>query len=100
MSAHAFLVMHNLAVLDAFFVGVRSVLHRDAQGVSREEGASPSHSHFSREIERFVEEYDEELAVLDEAKVMWSEVDLARGKGRLAREREKQNGVVGIAVVE
>jgi queuine tRNA-ribosyltransferase len=83
MSSHSFLVMHNLAVLDAFFAGVRSTLRRDAKDSDGE------HSNFSKEIERFVEEYDEELAVFDEAKVMWNEVNLARGKGRLAREREK-----------
>lgn len=89
MSSHSLLVMHNLAVLDAFFAGVRGVLTKDAQADPAEEGAGLS---FSREIERFVNEYNEDLAVFDEAKVMWNDVNLARGKGRLAREREKCNG--------
>jgi len=42
-------------------------------------------------VERFVDNYDEELEVFDEARVRWREVEMARGKGRLAREREKQD---------
>jgi len=84
MSAHSLLVMHNLAVLDAFFAGVRSVLgdiHSDGSDVG---------GNFAKEVERFVDNYDEELEVFDEARVRWREVEMARGKGRLAREREKQ----------
>jgi len=100
MSSHSLLVVHNLSVLDAFFAGVRSVLRKDTQVDSTEAGTSPVHSHFSREIERFIEEYDEELVVFEEAKVMWNEVDLARGKGRLAREREKLGGATLLTAVE
>jgi hypothetical protein len=85
MSAHSLLVMHNLAVLDAFFAGVRSVLgdiHSDGSDVG---------GNFAKEVERFVDNYDEELEVFDEARVRWREVEMARGKGRLAREREKQD---------
>ncbi|KAJ7675088.1 tRNA-guanine(15) transglycosylase-like protein [Mycena rosella] len=73
MTAHALLVMHNLAVVDAFFAGVRGVLHRGED--------------FGAEVDRFVGEYDEALAVVDEARAMWKDVDVARGKGRMARER-------------
>ncbi|KAG6827804.1 hypothetical protein H0H92_010411 [Tricholoma furcatifolium] len=78
MSAHALLVAHNLAVADAFLAGIRSVLDtagRDA---------------FEAEVRRFEEAYGEVGAVLHEAKVMWAEVERARGKGRLAREKEKR----------
>jgi queuine tRNA-ribosyltransferase len=73
MSAHALLVMHNLAVLDAFFAGVRDVLECGED--------------FGAHVNLFVAEYDETLAVVDEARTMWKDVDVARGKGRIARER-------------
>jgi len=76
MSAHALLVLHNLATLDAFFTGLRTVLVSDA-------------TQFPREIEKFNARYDEEMQVFERAKSMWKGVDQARGKGRLAREREK-----------
>jgi queuine tRNA-ribosyltransferase len=85
MAAHTWLVMHNLAVLDAFLGGIRQVLREDGEG-------------FAREIARFEAIYDE--GILDgeeegkgslfwEAKRCWREVDLARGKGRLGREKTK-----------
>ncbi|OCH90828.1 tRNA-guanine transglycosylase [Obba rivulosa] len=88
MSSHALLVMHNLAVLDAFFAGVRAVLARtDGQAELR------------HEAEKFMERYDETMVVFDEAKVEWREVELARGKGRLAREKAKQHeSTIGTAV--
>ncbi|KAJ6495571.1 tRNA-guanine(15) transglycosylase-like protein [Mycena vitilis] len=73
MSAHALLVMHNLAMLDSFFAGVRGVLDRGED--------------FGAHVDRFIAEYDETQAVMDEARTMWKQVDVARGKGRLARER-------------
>ncbi|KAJ7497134.1 tRNA-guanine(15) transglycosylase-like protein [Mycena latifolia] len=73
MSAHALLVMHNLAVLDAFFAGVRAVLQRDDD--------------FGAHVDRFLAAHDESLAVVAEARAMCRDVDVARGKGRLARER-------------
>ncbi|KAJ6497894.1 tRNA-guanine(15) transglycosylase-like protein [Mycena sanguinolenta] len=73
MSAHSMLVMHNLAVIDAFFASVRGVLERGED--------------FSAHVNRFAAEYDETLAILNEGRIMWKEVDIARGKGRLARER-------------
>jgi queuine tRNA-ribosyltransferase len=87
MSAHSLLVMHNIAVLDMFFDGLRTVIQRDylyegAVGGRGEE--------WEREVKRFEEYYDETLVVFEEAKTMWRDVDLARGKGRLAREKQKQ----------
>ncbi|KAF5319104.1 hypothetical protein D9611_014110 [Ephemerocybe angulata] len=79
MGAHALLAMHNLAVLEAFFEGVRSVL-----------ASSPST--FEDEVARFAETYDEEFGVLKEAGDMWLGVEKARGKGRLAREKEAAGG--------
>ncbi|KAJ6558577.1 tRNA-guanine(15) transglycosylase-like protein [Mycena vulgaris] len=73
MSAYALLVMHNLAVLDAFFAGVRGVLERGED--------------FGAQVDCFLAEHDETLAVVAEARAMWKDVDVARGKGRLARER-------------
>jgi queuine tRNA-ribosyltransferase len=78
MSAHTLLAMHNLAVLEAFLAGVREVLQRKDD---------PS---WEEEVARFMDTYDEGLQVLEEAKVRWKEVDLARGKGRLAREKAKE----------
>ncbi|KAI9438255.1 tRNA-guanine(15) transglycosylase-like protein [Lactarius indigo] len=76
MSAHTLLALHNLAVLDTFFAGVRGVLSERPQ-------------QFSEEITRFEQTYDEKLGVLAESRKDWNEVTLARGKGRLVRERER-----------
>lgn len=77
MSAHSLLVMHNLSVLDAFFSGIRNVLSRE--GTAK----------FEKEMERFIEVYDESTSAFDLARKNWTEVGMARGKGRLAREKEK-----------
>lgn len=77
MSAHTLLALHNLAVLDTFFAGVRRVLSEQPET-------------FSQEIARFEHIYDGRLGVLAEARKTWAEVQLARGKGRMAREREKE----------
>jgi queuine/archaeosine tRNA-ribosyltransferase len=77
MSAHAFLAMHNLSILDAFFKGVRRVV--------ADRGASG----FEQEAARFKASYSEPGRLMEEAKKTWRDVDLARGKGRLARERGK-----------
>jgi hypothetical protein len=74
MTSYALLTMHNLEVLDSFFAGVRSILALP-DGLSR----------FSMEVEKFVKVYDEEMLMLSEARVFWNDVDMARGKGRLAR---------------
>lgn len=88
MSSHSLLAMHNLHVLDAFLAGVRDMLSSPA-------GAEG----FAREVERFAQVYDEEMVLWDEAEKIWLEVERARGKGRLAREREKQiTSTIGTAV--
>ena len=84
MAAHAWLVMHNLAVLDAFLGGVRRVLKEDADG-------------FAREVSTFEQVYDEGISdgrggeggLFAEARRCWQEVEFARGKGRLGREKVK-----------
>lgn len=78
MSAHTLLVMHNLHVLDAFFAGVREAL----------EGGGAAD--FGQQVDRFSEVYDEDMVLFDEAKGDWAKVEMARGKGRLAREKIKQ----------
>ena len=77
MSAHALLVMHNLQVLSAFFAGIRHVLD------------SSNSEQWTKEVDRFTKMYDESLDVFDTARLSWKEVDLARGKGRLVREKER-----------
>ena len=89
MSSHSLLAMHNLAVLSAFLDGIRAVLGRP--GSAKDE--------LTKEIGRFEQTYDEELELWDEAEKMWLEVERARGKGRLAREKEKQAATtIGTAV--
>ncbi|PIL23746.1 hypothetical protein GSI_13496 [Ganoderma sinense ZZ0214-1] len=89
MSAHSLLVMHNLTVFAAFLSGIREVLrHGDTAG-----------DEFDREVARFEETYDERMSLWNEAERMWLEVEHARGKGRLAREKEKQAAsTIGTAV--
>ncbi|KAJ3510713.1 hypothetical protein NMY22_g15890 [Coprinellus aureogranulatus] len=92
MSAHTLLVMHNLGVVERFFLGVRSVLSTPP--------ASTESSAFDEEVQRFLHTYDETWTILKQAQEQWGEVDRARGKGRLARERErevtKEAGEVGV----
>lgn len=82
MSAHTFLVAHNLAVVSAFLEGVRQVW-METEGGSRS-------VQFALEVERFSSAYNEGRELFIAAKRDWEYVDRARGKGRLAREREKQ----------
>ncbi|KAM5531807.1 hypothetical protein V8D89_014506 [Ganoderma adspersum] len=89
MSAHSLLVMHNLSVLAAFLSGIGEVLARG--DTARDE--------FEREVAKFEATYDEGMTLWDEAERMWLEVEHARGKGRLAREKEKQAAsTIGTAV--
>ena len=81
MSAHALLVMHNLQVLSAFFAGIRHVLD------------SSTSEQWTKEVDKFTKMYDESLDVFDTARLSWKEVDLARGKGRLIREKEKEKAM-------
>lgn len=78
MSAHTLLTMHNLTVLDIMFAKIRSTIKQF--GVEE----------YAAQVDRFEAEYDEELEILEEARNMWEQVDLARGKGRLAREKKAQ----------
>ena len=80
MSAHSLLATHNLTVLDKFFEGVRGVIAASE--------ASPSV--WDEEVQRFEKRYKRPVDLFESARVAWKEVDLARGKGRLAREKEKQ----------
>jgi queuine tRNA-ribosyltransferase len=88
MSSHSLLAMHNLSVFDAFLSGVRAVLeHPDGAAL------------FTNEVDKFVKVYDEEMKVFEDARKSWTEVDRARGKGRLAREKDKQTeSTLGTAV--
>ncbi|EJU01606.1 tRNA-guanine transglycosylase [Dacryopinax primogenitus] len=74
MSAHALLVSHNITVLQDFFAAIRSTLSADAP-------------QFDTEVARFETEYDGDMRIIEEGRRAWEEVDCARGKGRLARER-------------
>ncbi|KZV84281.1 tRNA-guanine transglycosylase [Exidia glandulosa HHB12029] len=76
MSAHALLAAHNLSVLERFFASIR---HHLLSGSSE----------FGEEVERFVKTYDGSMKLLEQARLDWKDVDLARGKGRLAREKVK-----------
>lgn len=82
MSAHALLAMHNLSILDAFFAGVRSVI------------TSEDTTRFGEEVDRFMQQYDEGMGVFEMAKGRWKDVDIARGKGRMAREKAKDGLVL------
>ena len=108
MSAHALLTVHNLYVVDRYFADIRDVLESD--GVDK----------FTEEVRKFRDWYDDDGVVGDagqdlgevgeveiiggavgrEAKSNWASVDKARGKGRLAREKEKTSvAVLGEAEV-
>jgi hypothetical protein len=99
MSAHTLLAMHNLTVLDRFFGGVREVLGVLGSSPSAS-GATPAEAEiedekmkkWTEEVDRFCENYDEMKSkqVFERARSDWKDVDRARGKGRLAREKEKQ----------
>jgi hypothetical protein len=77
MSANALLASHNITILDAFFAGVRNIL------AYRPEDFAP-------EVERFAAAYNGGARIFLEARRDWAEVELARGKGRLAREKGKR----------
>lgn len=92
MSAHTLLAAHNLSVAEMFFASIRKFLSRSLHLSSQQdvqEGSEPDLASFNKEIERFLETYDSTLGVFGEAKEAWVMVERARGKGRLAREKEK-----------
>ncbi|OBZ66505.1 Pre-mRNA-splicing factor CLF1 [Grifola frondosa] len=45
-------------------------------------------STFAEEVTLFLDTYNEDMVVFHEAKAMWTKVEMARGKGRLAREKQ------------
>ncbi|KAH9483434.1 hypothetical protein JR316_0002902 [Psilocybe cubensis] len=92
MGAHALLALHNLAVVNAFMKAVRCVLETSA--------AQQTQNLWDQEVALFMRTYADPTTsgLFGEAERRWKEVDLARGKGRLAREREKElseDGKVG-----
>jgi queuine tRNA-ribosyltransferase len=96
MSAHTLLVMHNLGVVKRFFASIRAFLASASSPTP--DPTSPSSSDadvqrkgFTEEIVRFAETYDETFAVMHDARKEWKAVDMARGKGRLAREKERED---------
>ena len=77
MLAHALLVSHNLAVVEAFFTGIRQIL------------SLPEPDQFTKACDAFRQIYPEDgWSVLGEGKRCWAKVDKERGKGRLARDRD------------
>ncbi|KAG8870388.1 hypothetical protein FRB97_009803 [Tulasnella sp. 331] len=95
MSAHAMLAAHNISVFSKFLTDLRNfieTLHEDVAS-------------FKREVQRFHECYiipDVHEGLFERAKGHWEDVNLTRGKGRLAREKlAKENAVIvesGVAV--
>lgn len=85
MSAHTFLVAHNIAVLDSLLIGVRTI-------ISGHDEQNEAASFFSQEVTKFEEAYDEAMSVLHTAQDNWKDVKRARGKGRLSRESGKTKG--------
>ena len=75
MGSYTLLHLHNLAVVEEFFLSIRATLKL-------------SHGEFEREVRTFYDVYDSGMGVLEEARARWREVEDARGKGRLKRERE------------
>ncbi|KAG1867273.1 hypothetical protein DFJ58DRAFT_904531 [Suillus subalutaceus] len=93
MSAHTLLVAHNVAVLDALLTGVRTILLGHAD---QNEAAAI----FAQEVTRFEEVYDGAMSVLHAARDNWKDVKYARGKGRLAREAQKDKDVRSVHSAE
>lgn len=89
MSAHALLAMHNLQVLSSFFAGIRHVLDSSSSSSS----TTTTSEQWKKEVDRFTKMYDESLDLFDSARSSWKEVDLARGKGRLVREKEREKTI-------
>ncbi|KAG6334997.1 hypothetical protein ID866_4098 [Astraeus odoratus] len=91
MSAHTLLVTHNLAVLDIFLSGVRKVLAAEnTNGQGDGEGNVGGTTRFAVEVNRFESMYNEGSELIAAAREDWRDVKFARGKGRLAREKQKR----------
>jgi len=94
MSAHALLVMHNLTVVEAFFEGIREVLRGSGHAILLDvdhdsiDGTEKKYD-WIHEVDLYAA-YDGSLRVVDDATGMWKDVDLAREKGRLGREKERE----------
>ncbi|KAF5382905.1 hypothetical protein D9757_006397 [Collybiopsis confluens] len=84
MSAHSLLAMHNITIMNSFMAGIRAMISQNDVRL------------FESEVKRFfkiyIEDADGEMThnVFSEAKRAWREVELLRGKGRLARESERE----------
>ena len=88
MAAHAMLASHNITILSQFLADIRHHL-------------TQSPDTFSSEIRRFESVYASPLGdegVLAKAKKQWEEVDLARGKGRMAREKAAKDADAQVIV--
>ncbi|KIM28280.1 hypothetical protein M408DRAFT_329615 [Serendipita vermifera MAFF 305830] len=83
MSAYTLLHLHNLAVMNRFFDNIRSYMSQTPLSTVE----------FSKEIVRFFEAYDLPGQLFDDARRRWKEVEDARGKGSLKRERETLRNV-------
>jgi len=81
MGAYALLHLHNLAEMDRFFRDIRIFISQNT-GVEAE-------SHFTTEIIRFYERYELPEQLFEEARRRWKEVEDARGKGSLKRDRDE-----------
>ncbi|KAG8948348.1 hypothetical protein FRC04_009844 [Tulasnella sp. 424] len=80
MTAHVLLAAHNLSVLSRFFADIRAFLAEVSSAPDAEE-------RFNEEIRRFGAQYKRPDELMRKAKLNWEDVNLARGKGRLAREK-------------
>lgn len=76
MGAYALLQLHNRAVIHEFFNGIRDHLSQGGKDKFRES------------VVEFYAKYDSPQALFEGARLHWKEVELARGKGRLKRERD------------
>ena len=59
---------------------------------------SSTSEQWTKEVDRFTKMYDENLDVFDTARSNWKKVDLARGKGRLGKEKGKGKTVQQVVV--
>ncbi|KAG9030967.1 hypothetical protein FRB95_003304 [Tulasnella sp. JGI-2019a] len=86
MSAHTMLAAHNLSILSKFLADIRQSIEKEGENT------------FQSQVEHFHKYYrlpDASGGLFEGAKSRWEDVNLARGKGRLARERAaKENAIV------
>ncbi|KAJ4498868.1 hypothetical protein C8R41DRAFT_935028 [Lentinula lateritia] len=85
MSAHSLLAMHNITVMNAFFVGIRGLISHNSTSI------------FEAEIRSFFDTYMENIdnmshiepSVFEKAEKVCGEVEVIKGKRRIARKTEK-----------